>query len=119
MPPSLLEAFEEHLETIQTRDLDRFAATLASDDVRFVGGDGKIIEGRENIVAAHREWFSDDSWTFEPEILWTHEDEASGWTLTRVRYTQPGLQRAFLLLFLFVREGDAFKVAYDQNTPIA
>jgi ketosteroid isomerase-like protein len=113
-----LEALDDHLEAISTRDIDRFAATLASDDVRFVGGNGSIIEGRENVVSAHRDWFMDDAWTFQPEILWTREEQDTGWALTRVRYREREAEKQFLLLFLFVAEDGVWKVVYDQNTPI-
>jgi hypothetical protein len=56
------------LEAIRTRDIDLFAPTLALTDVRFVGGDGRITEGRENVIAAHRDWFATEGWTFVPEI---------------------------------------------------
>lgn len=115
---SLLEALEEHLDAITSRDIDRFAATLAREDVRFVGGDGSIIEGRENAVAAHREWFMDDAWRFEPEILWTREEPGAACVLTRVRYIERESERHFLLYFLFVEEDGEWKLLYDQNTPI-
>lgn len=115
---TLLEAFEEHVDAIKTRDIERFAATLARNDVRFVGGDGRIIEGRENVVAAHRQWFMDDRWTFDPEILWTREEAGAAWTLARVTYREAQASKQFLLLFLFVQEDGNWKVLYDQNTPI-
>lgn len=115
---SLLEALEEHLEAIRIRDLDRFAATLAHDDVRLVGGDGHVIEGRENAVAAHRDWFMDDRWTFDPEILWTREEAGAAWALTRVTYREADAERRFMLLFLFVDESGEWRLVYDQNTPI-
>lgn len=100
------------------RDIDRFAATLATEDVRLVGGDGRIIQGKDNAIAAHREWFMNDAWTFEPEMLWTREESGAGWALTRVQYRESGVERQFLLLFLFVVEDGAWKLVYDQNTPI-
>ncbi len=115
---TFLEALTEHLDAIATRDIDRFAATLATDDVRFVGGDGRIIEGRENAVAAHRAWFSEEGWRFEPELLWTREESGAGCALTRVTYTAAAGQTQFLLLLLFVSEDGAWKLVYDQNTPI-
>lgn len=87
--------------------------------MRFVGGDGRVIEGKENIVAAHREWFMDDSWTFDPEMLWTREQADSGWALTLVHYNENGKTRDFLLLFLFIDEDGVWKLVYDQNTPVA
>lgn len=115
---SLLEALNDHLDAITNRNIDAFAETIASDDLHLVGADGSIIEGRENAVAAHRDWFSNDSWTFEPEILWTREEQGAGWALTRVDYREGETQRRFLLLFLFVVEDGAWKLVYDQNTPI-
>jgi uncharacterized protein (TIGR02246 family) len=115
---SILEALEEHFEAVSERDIDRFAATLAADDVRFVGGNGSIIDGRENVIAAHRDWFMNDGWRFEPEILWTREEDGAAWALTRVEYRENGAERQFLLLFLFVLEDGAWRVVYDQNTPI-
>jgi hypothetical protein len=115
---SFLEALEEHLEAISERDIDRFAATLAADDVRFVGGDGRIIDGRENVIAAHREWFMSDGWRFDPEILWTREETGAACALTRVQYSESGNSRVFLLFFLFVDESGNWRAVYDQNTPI-
>lgn len=116
--PSFLEALEEHIEAITERDIDRFAATLAQTDVRFVGGDGRIIEGRENAIAAHRDWFMDDTWTFSPEIVWTREEAGAAWALTRVTYRAAAGERQFNLLFLFVQENGDWRLVYDQNTPI-
>ncbi len=118
MAAGLLEALEEHLDAISERDIDRFSETLARDETRFVGGDGRIIEGKENIVAAHRSWFMADGWTFAPEIVWVREESGAGWALTHVQYTENGSPRAFNLLLLFVQEDGAWKLVYDQNTPI-
>lgn len=83
-----------------------------------MGGNGHIVEGKDNVVAAHREWFANENWTFEPEILWTREEAGAGFALMRVEYTENGASRRFLLLFLFVEENGSWKLLYDQNTPI-
>jgi len=116
---TFLDALTEHLDAIDQRDIDRFAATLAANDVRFVGGNGAILEGRENVVEAHRAWFASDDWTFEPQILWTREQSDSGIALTRVDYSENGTSRTFLLLFIFVRENNDWKMVFDQNTPVS
>jgi len=116
---TFLDALTEHLDAIDQRDIDRFAATLATDDVRFIGGDGRIIEGRENAVQAHQGWFAGEGWTFEPQILWTLEQRDTGLALTRVEYSENGNSRTFLLLFVFVRENNDWKMLYDQNTPVS
>lgn len=115
---SFIEALTEHIDAINERDVDRFAGTLARDDVRFVGGDGSVIVGRENAIEAHRGWFSSDDWTFEPQVLWTREEGDLALALTRVDYREKDVQRQFMLLFAFVREPDGWKLLLDQNTPI-
>ena len=116
---TFIEALTDHIEAIQERDIDRFAATLARDGVRFVGGDGSTIEGRENAVEAHRGWFASDDWTFDPEVLWTHEGSDVALALTRVAYREGETAKTFMLLFAFAREDGTWKFLYDQNTPVA
>jgi ketosteroid isomerase-like protein len=109
------EALHDHLDSISSRDVERFARTLHP-DVRLIGPTGSIIRGYDDAVAAHRGWFIEGGWVFEPSILWTEEREGAAWALTSVRYSTPqGLTR-FLLFLLFVRDGD-WKLIYDQNTP--
>jgi len=115
---TFIEALTDHIEAIQERDIDRFAATIANDDVRFVGGDGSTIEGRENGIEAHRGWFASDDWTFDPEVLWTREGNDIALALTRVSYRERDAAKKFMLLFAFVREDGGWKFLYDQNTPI-
>ena len=109
-------ALSEHLEAISSRDIDRFAHTLHP-DVRLIGPTGSVIRGYDDAVAAHRGWFIEGGWVFEPSVLWTEEREDAAWALTSVRYSTPqGLTR-FLLFLLFVREQSDWKLIYDQNTP--
>ncbi len=115
---SLLETLTEHFEAVVERDIDRFAATLASDDVRFIGGDGTIVEGRDNVIATHRDWFMSDEWQFDPEIVATREGTDVGHALARVRYRERGNDKQFWLSFLLAIEDGEWKVVSDQNTPI-
>ncbi len=116
--PAFSDALAEHLAAIAVRDAERFAATVSTRDVRLVGGDGSIIEGHANVVAAHRGWFAQAGWTFEPEILWMREVDGCGWALTRVRYTEADSLRTFLLFLLFALEEDGWRLVFDQNTPL-
>ena len=116
--PTFIEALTEHIDAIQERDIDRFAATLARDDVRFVGGNGRVIDGRENAIEAHRAWFMSSDWTFEPEVVWTREEGDLALALTRVDYREKDERKQFMLLFAFVREPEGWKLLLDQNTPI-
>ena len=110
------DALSEHLESISMRDIERFGRTLHH-DVRLIGPTGSVIHGYDDAVAAHRGWFIEGGWVFEPSIVWTEERNDSAWALTSIRYSTPqGLTR-FLLFLLFVRETGQWKLIYDQNTP--
>lgn len=109
-------ALAEHLDAISRRDLESFARSLHH-EVRLIGPTGSIIQGYDDAVAAHRGWFIEGGWVFEPSVVWTDEREEAAWALTDVRYsTTSGLNR-FLLFLLFVKEGEQWKLIYDQNTP--
>lgn len=110
-------AIEEHLASISARDIERFARTLHR-EVRLIGPNGSMIVGYDDAVAAHRGWFAEPGWTFVPSVIWSGERAGGGWALTDVRYDAGGKRDRFLLFLLFVREGDEWKLIYDQNTPL-
>ncbi len=111
---------DEHLAAIAARDIDRFAATLSRDpQARVVGPDGSAIVGHDAIVAAHRAWFaSETDWSFQPHIVLLRTGKEFGFVLLEVDYRDETAQRRFLLSLLFTREDDAWKLFYDQNTPL-
>lgn len=106
----------EHLRAISARDIDAFAATL-DDNPLLVGGNGSMLQGREEVLAAHRDWFATTDFTFDTEIVRKHEGRDSAWALCRVTYRTESEQSRFLLLLSFVLRGGRWKLNYDQNTP--
>jgi hypothetical protein len=112
------DALDRILRAIAAHDYAEFEATVEP-EVRLVGTDGKVLEGRA-AFDAHRAWFADPAWTFDSELLFTQEAPDAGWALARVRYEQGTTLSRFLLFLLFRRSGATdWKLAYDQGTPIA
>jgi ketosteroid isomerase-like protein len=111
------DALHEHLSAIRERDIERFARTLHA-DVHLVGPNGSVIEGYEDAVAAHRGWFAEAGWAFEPSVRWSDERDDAAWALADVRYASGAKLDRFLLFLLFVRDGGRWKLVYDQNTPL-
>jgi hypothetical protein len=107
---------DRHLQAIAERDLAAFEATV-SEEVRLVGTDGVVIEGRVNAVDAHQKWFDDGSWSFEPYVLFSDTKEHVGWALVRVLYRERETQQ-FLLFLLFSRDDvdGLWRLVYDQGT---
>ncbi len=110
-------ALNDHLEAIASRNIERFSRTLHR-DVRLVGPTGSIIHGYDDAVAAHRGWFAEEGWSFEPTTLWLDQRADAAWALTSVRYIAGGALNRFLLFLLFVSTADGWKLMYDQNTPL-
>jgi ketosteroid isomerase-like protein len=111
-------ALIDHLDAISGHDIDRFACTLHR-DVHLIGPMGSQIAGYDDAVAAHRGWFAEAGWTFEPTVLWSGEREGAAWALTDVRYSNGSELNRFLLFLMFVRDGESWKLIYDQNTPLS
>ena len=112
------EALDAHLTAISEREAERFARTLHP-DVRLIGPSGTMIRGYEEALAAHRSWFSEPDWTFEPTIVWRQQEGNAAWALADVRYHAAEQKNRFLLFLLFVQQGGEWKLLYDQNTPLA
>jgi len=62
------QALRDHLQAISSRDIERFGQTLHR-DVRLIGPTGSIMHGYDDAVAAHRGWFIEGGWGFEPTRL--------------------------------------------------
>lgn len=111
---------DRHLQAIAERDLTNFEETVG-EEVRLVGLDGRITEGRVEAVEAHRAWFADGSWRFEPYVLFSDTQDGVGWALVRVRYETAQRASEFYLFLLFLRDetDGRWRLAYDQGTQVA
>lgn len=119
---SFLTALTEHLSAVQSRDIERFAATVG-DEVAVVDGSGAVVSGRDTVLRSHAEWFaSPDPWTFAYELRAARDCGSAGFALIDVTYRQNenAAPARFLLVLFFERtSGGEWKFIYDQNTPLA
>ncbi len=116
---SFHDGLNEHLAAIGARNIERFAATVSRDPAaRVVAPDGSAIVGYEAIVEAHRGWFATDGWTLAPHALFERESDTLGFALLEVDYREASAARRFLLSVVFVFEEGAWRLLYDQNTPL-
>lgn len=108
-----------HLAAVNARDLDTYAATLA-DDVTVIFPNGEEVQGRDAVVEFHREWFADDQWVFEPQVIEAHASGNLANALVRYSYrdTPDGPPRDRWLALMFRDDGDGWLLYHDQNTPI-
>jgi uncharacterized protein (TIGR02246 family) len=117
---SLSEAAEAHLAAVTGRDLQAYLATV-HEDVSLILPNGKLIAGRDAVVAFHADWFGDPDWS---------------WKLTPVRYAEAGdaglavyaveyhdvdgegrpYTMAYVLTLTFTRRDGTWLLLHDQNT---
>ncbi len=85
--PALRETVQAHLAAISARDLDAQLATVTmGDKLILIFPDGQRLETRQQFVDFHKEWFADDSWKFQSEIVDLIEAPTLGHALVRYRY---------------------------------
>lgn len=115
------EAVNQHLAAIGRRDLDGFLATV-HDEVSLIMPNGRLLAGRDEVAAFHRDWFDDPDWSWELDLLRTTTVGDSGVATFAVAYHDldaqgEPYQLSHVLTLIFVRVGDEWLLLHDQNTP--
>ena len=114
------EAVDLHLAAIALRDADAYLATV-HDDVALIMPTGKLITGRDEVAAFHRDWFSDPDWRWELSVLRRTVAGDTGIAVLSVDYHDldgagAPYSMTYVLSLVFVRSGDGWLLLHDQNT---
>ena len=111
------EALGRHLLAIETRDLDTLADTLA-DNLILIMADGKLKRTKGDFMEAHRAWFAMQGWTLTAKPVEIYEGGSLGVAVLHLDYREGGKSSESYLTLVFERQGDAWLMVQDQNTPI-
>lgn len=123
--PPLRDAVETHLAAIPERDLDALLATVTTgNELTLIFPEGEKLDTRQQYVDFHKEWFADDSWKFQGEIVDLIEAPGLGHALVRYRYdatNADGSPRSNInwLALTFALQQGQWRLVFDQNTRIA
>lgn len=114
------EAVEHHLATIAARDLEAFLATV-HDDVSLIAPDGRLLAGRDEVAAFHRDWFADPDWSWHPEPLRRVQAGDTGVDVRSVTYHDLDAEGrayavSYVLSLVFARVDGTWLLLHDQNT---
>jgi uncharacterized protein (TIGR02246 family) len=109
-----------HLAAVSGRDLAAFAPTLA-EDVVVIFPNGGRLEGKQAVLDFHREWFADNQWIYEAEVVRVEEGTDQASALVRYSYRDDAEASPSLawLVLEFRRTDVAWQLYHDQNTAIA
>ncbi len=113
---------QRHLQAIADRDLDTLLDTV-SDQVDLIFPNGQLLRGKQAYRDFHVEWFGDDQWRLEPQVVRSTESAEMATVLLRYELRdvpEPGQgnpREAFLVL-VFQLIDDRWQLVHDQNTRI-
>lgn len=123
--PAVVKAFDEtlarHLRALEERDLAAYAATLNRDTTLLLP-DGTLYRGKSAVVAFHRKFLADRSWTQDFEKIREVVHPRVGLAFFRVVYRshdkagKVAYESHFLMSLTFVREGGRWQLINDQVT---
>jgi ketosteroid isomerase-like protein len=111
------ETLGRHLLAIETRDLDTLAATIA-DNLILIMADGKLKRTKGDFMEAHRTWLAMKNWTLTAKPVEIYEGGSLGVAVLHLDYREDGKSSESYLTLVFERQGDAWLMVQDQNTPI-
>jgi len=115
-------ALDLHLKSIADRNIAVFSEFLhPSQNCIIILPSGHMLEGFENIMNFHKEWFEDTDWRMDVKIIDIFATDNIGYALLDVIYHDvdeggnPHELNYFLSL-LFTKIGNNWVLIRDQNT---
>ena len=119
--PLFRPALDAHLTAVTSRNLESFEATITSgNELYVIFPNGKALTTTSKVVDFHRDWFLDDNWVMEPEVVKIIEGEDMATAVLKYRYRDSPLENARMswLVLVFRLEGSEWRLVHDQNTRI-
>jgi uncharacterized protein (TIGR02246 family) len=114
------EDLARHLQAIAARDVEALAATL-SDELVLVTADGEVLTDREAFLERHRDWFATPGWKMDVKELHRRVGADVATCVLALEYHPEGDAGPVvpsILHLTFVRRGERWLMAEDQNTPV-
>lgn len=84
------DTLQKHLDAVANRDIEHLKSTLPENGkMLLILPEQEIINTTEAFLSYHREWFEDNSWTFEPKIIHVQAGAFFGMAVVEVMYKEP------------------------------
>lgn len=114
-------AIQKHLDSITNRDIEAFKAHMTKESTLYtIVQNGHAFKTPEEIVAIHEDWFKDDNWIWEGEVVHKVVGEDVGMALIKYDY-RPKAEDApvstWLVYVLQIQDGE-WRIVHDQNTSL-
>ena len=121
--PTFQATLEKHLLAIQNRDLVALADTISLEQVVLITAEGRLVTSSQEMLAMHRDWFSESGWTLDIVPVRVFEGPDVGVAILRLDYREEGdgkapVQQESFLTLTFEKHDDRWELVHDQNTPV-
>lgn len=118
-PTTFDATLDRQLRALDERDLDTYMSTLPMhQDQLVILPDGNTWSSRDEIEQGHKEWFEDETWVFNREVIRKDVRDTWGLVVYRVSVDRPDFPgKPFLLSMMYATEQDGcWYLQHDQNT---
>ncbi len=114
---------KKHFRAIQNRDLIKLIETVDKEKVTLILPNGKLSKSFSDYENVNYNWFLDNDWTIEYEIIDKNVTKEMGIILTKITYfdkDENGKDYSFqyFLSLTFKLDQGEWKLVFDQNTII-
>lgn len=115
------DRLNDHLESLKNKDLKTFMETVSTEDITLIMPNGNLITNYKEFYELHKEWFLDEDWTIEYEILKQDEYSNIGTVLLSIVYKDVDensnpIVMTYYLHLIFKKSGNEWLLIHDQNT---
>lgn len=110
-----------HLDAMKGKDLDKFISTVNLEDVVVIMPNGNLIKEKDKFVDLHTNWFADNDWDLDYEILNTVESSELAYALAAIDYKDCDaegntINMHYYLNLIFSKQDEKWLLTHDQNT---
>lgn len=115
------DTLQIHLDALQKKDLASFSATISSDSITLIMPNGTLINNRKDFIELHEEWFSDEDWRLNYEVINIEETSEIAYALLSVVYDDCDregnpVSMNYYLNLIFKKYKEDWLLVFDQNT---
>jgi len=116
------EALENHFGAVVNKNLEPYVGSLAkAETLHMVFPDGEMLTHIDSIAQFHKDWFAQDNWTFEYQIIKQDQVGDLAYAFLDIDYRkqkegEDPLHLNFYLNVIFKYIDGEWLLVHDQNT---
>ncbi len=112
---------ELHLESMRSKDLNKFISTVKLEDIILIMPNGTLIKEKEEFIELHKNWFEDKDWDLNYKILNIEESIQMAYALVTIDYRDFDaegniIKMNYYLNLIFHKQDEKWLLIHDQNT---